>query len=249
MELNWSTFLLEIINFLVLVWILKRFLYRPILSALEERRKKIEQSLHEATHQHTQAIALEQQYKERLDTWEHEKLQLRETLQQEIQNERTQKLEQLKTELECKRKKAVAIEQHQQAETLRQYQQKAHEQGARFATRLLNTVASKELESRLFDLLIETFNNMNEEQQLSLLDACKTSSDAITVTSAYTLSETQRQQLEQKICTVQEQTMTFKYLQDEKLLAGLRIVIGAWVLSINLQDELNGFVELAHENN
>ena len=249
MELNWSTFLLEIINFLVLVWILKRFLYRPILSVLEERRNKIEQSLNEATNQHTQAIELEQQYKERLDTWEHEKLQLRETLQQEIQNERTQKLEQLKTELECEREKAAVIEQHQQAEILRQYQQKAHEQGARFATRLFNAVASKELESRLFDLLIETFENMDEDRHLSLLDACKTSSDAITVTSAYTLSETQRQQLEKKICTVQEQTVTFKYYQDEKLLAGLRIVIGAWVLSINLQDELNGFVELAHENN
>ncbi len=249
MELNWSTFLLEIINFLVLMWILKRFLYRPVLSVLEERRKKIEQSLNEATNQHTQAIALEQQYKDRLDTWEHEKLQLREALQQEIQNERTQKLKQLQTELECEREKAAVIEQHQQAETLRQYQQKAHEQGAHFATKLFNAVASKELESRLFDLLIETFDNMDEERQLSLLDACKTSSDAITVTSAYTLSETQRQQLEQKICTVQEQTVTFKYLLDEKLLAGLRIVIGAWVLSINLQDELSGFVELAHENN
>jgi len=248
LELNWSTFLLEIINFLVLVWILKRFLYRPILSVLEERRKKIEQSLNEATNQHTQAIALEQQYKERLDTWEHEKLQLREALQQEIQNERTQKLEQLQTELGCEREKSAVIEQHQQAEILRQYQQKAHEQGARFATRLFNAVASKELESRLFDLLIETFDNMDEDRQLSLLDACKTSSDAITVISAYTLSETQRQQLEQKICTVQEQTVTFKYLQDEKLLAGLRIVIGAWILRINLQDEQSGFVELAHEN-
>ncbi len=249
MELNWSTFVLEIINFLVLVWILKRFLYRPILSILEKRREKIKQSLSEATYQHTQAIALEQQYKDRLDTWEHEKLQLREALQQEIQNERTQKLEQLQTELKCEREKAAVIEQHQQEEILRQYQQKAHEQGARFTTKLLNAVASKELESRLFNLLIETFDNMDEERQLSLLDACKTSSDAITVTSAYTLSETQRQQLEQKICTVQEQTVTFKYCQDEKLLAGLRIVIGAWVLSINLQDELSGFVELAHENN
>jgi len=248
LELNWSTFLLEIINFLVLVWILKRFLYRPILSALEERRKKIEHSLNEATNQHTQAIALEQQYKERLDTWEHEKLQLRETLQQEIQNERTKKLEQLQTELECEREKAAVIDQHQQAEVLRQYQQKAHEQGARFTTKLLNAVASKELESHLFNLLIKTFDDMDEDRRLSLLDACKTSSDSISVTSAYTLSERQRQQLEQKICTVQEQTVSFKYLEDEKLLAGLRIIVGAWVLRINLQDELNGFVELSNEN-
>ncbi len=40
MELNWSTLLLEIVNFLVLVWILKRFLYRPVLQVIEERRSR-----------------------------------------------------------------------------------------------------------------------------------------------------------------------------------------------------------------
>ena len=74
MELNWSTFLLEIINFLVLVWILKRFLYRPVLSVLDKRRKSIEESLNEATNRHTQAIALEQQYKQRLEEWALEKI-------------------------------------------------------------------------------------------------------------------------------------------------------------------------------
>ena len=37
MELDWSTFALEIINFLALLWILKRFLYRPILAVVAER--------------------------------------------------------------------------------------------------------------------------------------------------------------------------------------------------------------------
>ena len=38
MELSWPTFFLEIVNFLVLVWILKRFLYKPILQAIEQRK-------------------------------------------------------------------------------------------------------------------------------------------------------------------------------------------------------------------
>lgn len=247
MELNWSTFLLEIINFLVLVWILKRFLYRPVLSILEKRRKKIEQSLTEATNQHTQAIALEQQYKERLDTWEHEKLQLRETLLQELQNERAQKLEYLQTELDTERKKAKVIEQRHQVETLRQYQQTAHEQGARFATKLLSAVASEELESRLFDLLIKTFSEMSENKKQSLVNAYKTSADGISVTSTYALSEAQQEQLDKKISTLLKQAVNITYMQDVKLLAGFRITIGAWLLRINLQDELNGFVELLHE--
>ena len=248
MELNWSTFLLEIINFLVLVWILKRFLYRPVLSALEKRRNQIEQDLNEATLRHTQAIELERQYKKRLEDWAQEKQQLRETLQQEILTERARRLEQLQTELASESEKAAVVEQLHLAESLRQYQQNAHEQGAKFATRLLSAVASQELESRLFDLLIKTFDELDEERQMTLINACEKSSEAITVTSAYTLSESQHQQLELKLNALCNQSVKINYMQDPKLLAGLRLLIGASVLSINLRDELSGFAELIHEN-
>ena len=45
MEFGWSTFLLEIINFLVLVWLLHRFFYRPVLDIVAERQRQIESSL------------------------------------------------------------------------------------------------------------------------------------------------------------------------------------------------------------
>ena len=48
MELNWSTFILEIINFLVLIWILKRFLYKPVLDVIARRRAGIEKTLSDA---------------------------------------------------------------------------------------------------------------------------------------------------------------------------------------------------------
>ena len=38
MGLDWSTFLLELVNFLILIWILKRFLYAPVKAAVEARR-------------------------------------------------------------------------------------------------------------------------------------------------------------------------------------------------------------------
>lgn len=248
MELNWSTFLLEVINFLVLVWILKRFLYRPVLSVLEKRRQNIEQSLNEATDRHTKALELEQQYKKRLDEWALEKQQLGDALQLEIQTEKTKRLEQLQTELTSEREKTAVVEQRHLEESLRQYQHTAHQQAARFASHLLSAVASEELEARLFDLLIKTFDELDEERQEVLLNACNTSSEAITVTSSYNLSDAQHQQLEDKLCTLCGQSVKIKYVQDPQLLAGLRILIGASVLSMNLQDELNGFVELAREN-
>lgn len=41
MDFDWTTFILEIINFLILIWILKHFLYRPVLKVISERRSGI----------------------------------------------------------------------------------------------------------------------------------------------------------------------------------------------------------------
>jgi len=247
LEINWSTFLLEIINFLVLVWILKHFLYRPVLLILEKRRQKIEQSLKESTERQTQALALEKQYQGRLDEWEREKQQLREALQEEMQNEKILKQQQLQTDLSSEREKAAVIAERHQSEMLQQSQQNAHQQSARFAAKLLSAVAGPELESRLFELLLKTLDELDNEHQTTLRNACKTTTENIIITSAYALSDDQRKQLEQKLCTLSEQSVKIIYEQNPQLLAGLRITVGPWILRINLQDELSGFVELGYE--
>ena len=38
MQIDWFTFSAQIINFLVLVWLLKKFLYKPVLAAMEKRK-------------------------------------------------------------------------------------------------------------------------------------------------------------------------------------------------------------------
>jgi len=59
LELNWTTFALEAVNFLVLVWILKRFLYKPVLGVIARRRAAIDRALEEAQTRHAEAQALE----------------------------------------------------------------------------------------------------------------------------------------------------------------------------------------------
>lgn len=41
-------FLAQIVNFLIIFWVLKRFMYKPVLKLLDERRKKIEDGLKHA---------------------------------------------------------------------------------------------------------------------------------------------------------------------------------------------------------
>ena len=48
MLINWFTVIAQAINFLILVWLLKRFLYKPILHAIDEREKGIATQLAQA---------------------------------------------------------------------------------------------------------------------------------------------------------------------------------------------------------
>ena len=48
MEFDWTTFALEALNFLVLVWLLKRFFYRPVLAVIEARRAETAKTIADA---------------------------------------------------------------------------------------------------------------------------------------------------------------------------------------------------------
>ena len=44
MELDWTTFILELINFLVLIWLLNRFLYKPVMKVIAQRKTTIQKT-------------------------------------------------------------------------------------------------------------------------------------------------------------------------------------------------------------
>ena len=56
MLINWFTVLAQIINFLILVLLLKRFLYKPILQAIAEREKRMSDALNRARDSEKRAL-------------------------------------------------------------------------------------------------------------------------------------------------------------------------------------------------
>ena len=243
MELNWSTFILEIINFLVLVWILKRFLYKPVLAIIARRREGIEKAMADAKDLNSQAHDLQQQYENRLADWEGEKQKAREALGHEIDSERKRRMTELETTLQQERDKAREAELRRQEEAQRKAEETALSQAAGFAARLLKGLSGPELEARLLTLLLEQLPQLDEAQVQRLRQS---GGSEVVVCSAYPLGETQRKSLQQALEQLLGSTPPVSYEQQDALLAGVRITIGAWVLGANLEDELRGFAELGH---
>ena len=55
MQINWFTVIAQLFNFILLVWLMKRFLYKPIMAAIDEREKKIKAQLNDTTAQKAEA--------------------------------------------------------------------------------------------------------------------------------------------------------------------------------------------------
>lgn len=243
MELTWSTFFLEIVNFLVLVWLLKRFLYRPIMNVVTQRKAEIDKAMADAQALRGEAKTLLDQYHNRLADWEREKEGAKAKLRDELNAEGVRRKADLLASLEEEREKARVLEARRMSEVARASEVAALAQAARFAARLLSRVAGPELESRLVDFTAEELSALPEEQQQALREACTGADLPVKITSAYPLNQRQRTHVTQAIGRFFERPVPCEFSEDSCLMAGLRIAMGAWVLQANLQDELKFFAE------
>jgi F-type H+-transporting ATPase subunit b len=242
-ELNWTTFILELINFVVLIWILNRFLYQPVMNVIAHRKAAIQKTLSDAETTRSDAQALQGQYENRLTEWEQEREKARTQLRDEISAERDRLLEDLHAELDQEREKAAAVEQRRLKDFAQQAEDTAIMQGRAFVSRLLSRLGGVELERKIIDMVRQDLSNLPNDQMQAIMAASATIGLSMKITSAYPLDRAQRDMLSQAGRTLAGREVVCEFLEDRSLIAGLRISFGSWVLRANVQDEMSFFAE------
>src|SRR5271170_7078449 len=76
MLIDWFTVGAQALNFLILVWLLKRFLYKPVLDAIDAREKRIQLELGAAAAKQTEAHAERDEFKSRNETFDEQRVAL-----------------------------------------------------------------------------------------------------------------------------------------------------------------------------
>jgi len=243
MQLDWTTFILEILNFLVLVWILQRFLYRPVLALLDARQQRINQQTERAAQLHAEAEALQSQYQARLADWQQQQEAARRALDEELAQLRSSELAALQKTLadeEAKfRVRNQAATATREAALIREAAGKAYAQTAAMLQRL----ASPQLTQRIVDIFLEDLQQLPETEQAALrkAGAMLIAASAVEIASAHPLDDAEQARLTQGISAAAGQALTFKFATDPALIAGVRAVVGECQLHANLADELAFF--------
>lgn len=242
MSFDWSTFVLEIINFLVLAWLLRHFLYRPVLSMVEQRQHAVQKTLDDAQHARDQANALQTDYQARNSQWQAELEKRRQTLGSELEAERQHRLQALEAEIASERKRQQTLRQHEQETYEKAVQGRATAQAAQFASRLLRELATPDLAQRILDVALKELAALPPEQ-IEALRAALGTADGVVVHSSSPLAANDRARLEKAFAAFAASPPGVRYTEDANLVSGLLIQVGAWELDASIAGELRAFAE------
>lgn len=241
MQIDLTTFLMEVANFLILVWIMNRLFYKPVQAIIAKRQAAMEEMRSEAEQMRTVATELERAYQGRLASWDAEKAELRRQLQAEIAIERQRLTAGLDTELAEMRDKARVTEERQVEELVRVSEERAIANAGSFASRLLARIANQDLGEQLMEMLLDDLAGLHDEQRRSIVEALGREEAVVRVASAHTLSDTVAERFQERFQAIFPTAQHFRFTVNEALLAGIRVNTGPWNMSANLKDELAFF--------
>src|ERR1700685_3782306 len=113
MLIDWFTIIAQALNFLILVWLMKRFLYKPILNAIDEREKRIATELANADKKKAEAQKENDDFKQKHEEFYRERAALLSKATEEAKAERQRLLDEARkaaTALSIKRQEALRDE-------------------------------------------------------------------------------------------------------------------------------------------
>jgi len=170
MHIDGWTLLLQAVNFLILVWLLRRFLYRPVLAVIAERQAATERVRSEAEAARQSAEAARRSLEEQRTALPAERDRLIAAARTEAEAERAALLEKARDEADHALAEARSRLAEERAQALEALQRHAAELGTELAARLLRDAPATALTIPLLDEACAAVEALSVEQRHALAD-------------------------------------------------------------------------------
>ena len=238
MLIDWFTVVAQMINFLLLLWLLNRFLYRPIISAMDKREKLLAENWEAASTAKTEAEAARQLFVEKGKTIELHKQALLKTAQEEAEQEKQQLLALARSQVEKQQtewERSLEKEQRQMQERL---QEEIQQEVFALAEQFLLAFADAHLEEEMLAAFLRRWRQKTADGTFSLAKLQEKAPAVVIVRSAFALSEPSRRQLEAAFLEAGLQEPQVSFESCEKLGCGLEVIVNEQKLSWSLDGYL-----------
>jgi len=241
MQVDWITTIAQIINFLVLVYLLKRFLYRPIVAAMESREAHIAQRLADAQQQSATAQQQSSDYDEKVQTLERQREQLIEDAKHEAEAQRAQLLDELRAEVATIRTRWHDEVKREQQAFLAQARQMVGEQVCLVARQVLGDLANEELEDQMFAVFIKKLAHISSEEKAKLADSA--AEKGLTLQSGFPLSAAMQEKINAAVHQQIAPELALHFEHLPALICGINLKGPGFKLEWNLESYLTDIDE------
>jgi F-type H+-transporting ATPase subunit b len=243
MLIDWFTVIAQVINFLILVWLLKRFLYRPILNAIDAREKRIAAKIADADAKEAEAQKQREEYQHKNEVFDQQRNAHMNEVLEAAKAERAQLLDAARQEsedLRARLQQALRNEQHSLDEEL---SRRALEEVFAIARKTLSDLAGTSLEQRMTEIFLGNLRELNDAQITELKSAFKISSDALRVRTAFKLTAQQSAAIETVIAEILGKQKPVEFIIVPDLVSGIEISCNGRKIAWSIADYLGSLAK------
>lgn len=237
MHLDWSTLALQTVNVLVLLWLLRRYLFRPVAEMIAARRRAAEALLAEAAEKRRAAEAAAEEIARREQGLAAEAEQQRAAAEEGAAAERARLLAVAEADIARIRAEAASAIRRDRTGQRRTLEAEARDLAATIAARLLARVPGAAVSAAMLTSLAPVLAALPAEQRAAL-------GGEIEVASAAALSPTEQDACTALLGRVLSPPPVLRFRVDPRLLAGIELHGTHAVLRQSWRAELE---RLAHE--
>jgi F-type H+-transporting ATPase subunit b len=238
MLIDWFTVGAQTLNFLVLVWLLKRFLYKPILDAVDAREKRIATELAQADAQQTKADQERETFRLKNAAFDQQRDDLLTQAKAEAKAERQRQLDETRHAAEAlrvKREEALNAE----LESLQQdITQRSRDEVFATARKVLSDLADTTLEARMVDVLARRLRELDADTKAELTQALALPHAEIMVRTAHALSPSQQTTLSDALVATFTSPIQLRFDTSAQVIGGIELSANGWRLPWNIADLL-----------
>lgn len=239
MQFSWWTFLLQGVNFLVLVWLLHRFLYRPVQQVIAKRKEITTSALAKADDAEQAARRTKQRYDTALAEIDTERAHALEKARQEIEAERGKVLkaahEQAATIVEDA-KGAIGLEREAAKASLKH---DTADLAVELAGKMLTEISPFIPETATLDYVVEEITRLPEGEKKRLASELRANGSRIEIITAPELDEAAREEWASRLERVLGHGIEPRFSFDKDLIAGAVLKLPHTAIRVTWADQLS----------
>lgn len=251
MLIDWFTVGAQVLNFLILVWLMKRFLYKPILHAIDEREKRIATELAGADKKKDEAQKQSDEFKRKNDDFDKQRAALLAKATDEAKTERQKLLDEAGKEAAALHLKWQENLKNEERNLYQSISRRTQQEVFSIARKTLSDLATVSLESRMSEVFTRRLREMDGKLKESLAGGLRSESNPALVRSTFDLPADQRAAIQNALNETFSAEVHIRFETAPELVSGIELSANgqkvAWSIADYLTSLEKGVEELLKE--